>query len=1117
LAHTGFDEIADGPPETLPSGREQSTATLHSDTVCGNESEPVAGKLRLLARRIVKGSIIRIGGTGFVSTGGNVQASQITRATLELLRFRSVGPHRGGRVVAVAGDVSDYRTFYFGACAGGVWKTTDGGQHWRNISDGFINTAAIGALAVSEADPNVIYAGTGETSIRNNVSHGDGVYRSTDGGRTWQNVGLSDTRHIGKIQIHPHDPYTVYVAALGHAWGQNEERGVFRSYDGGETWEKVLYKSARAGSHDVSMDPNNPRTLYAAIWQAQRYPHALVSGGEECGIWRSFDSGDTWEDISRRPGLPKGLLGKIGVVASPAKPGRVWALVEAEDGAVFRSDDYGETWTRLSEQSLLRTRPWYYMHITADPQDPDTVWVQNYSLWKSIDGGATFERVPTPHGDDHALWIDPNDPQRMIEGNDGGACVTFNGGRSWSSIYNQPTAQFYHVITDDRVPYRIYGSQQDNSALTLPSASVEGAIHERDWYAPGGGESGYIAIKHDDQDIVVASGPQGRHAYNDIMSMYNHRTGQVWNITVWPELYGWGVGSIDLKYRFQWTFPILFSRHNPDELYVASNHVHRSSDLGASFDVVSPDLTRDDPDKLQASGGPITRDNTGAEVYCTIFALMESLHEPGVFWAGSDDGLMHITRDNCQSWQPITPPDLPEWSQISIIDPSPHDPATAYVAAMRYKHDDNRPFLYKTNDYGETWTLITNGIPEHEFTRVIREDPNRRGLLYAGTETGIYASFDDGGHWHRLTGNLPVVPIYDLVIKGNEMIVATHGRSFWVLDDVTPLHQIQDGIAESAAHLFKPKPTMRLRTYGRFRGEPIPEHVSFGRVSTSVVTYETVREADGTLQPRFLDAGENPPNGVIIHYYLAEAPADGVTLAILDSDGNELRKLTTEADAVPARASFNRHVWNMRLPGAVNVKNSDLQTWDRPDGPWVLPGEYQVEIEVGDHSQHQRFTIEPDPRIETTMDELREQFDMLIEIRDKLTAVNMLVDQTSDLIAQAEAWRERATISEDGREIADTASELASELHDIRGKLIDVNMRQSQLWPSGLHEKLNALFESVDSADYAPPRQAREVFEKLSAELDELSDRFQRANEELAGSLSQQIQQAGWPVVGVRR
>jgi photosystem II stability/assembly factor-like uncharacterized protein len=1043
------------------------------------------------------------------------------QSTLDSLQWRNIGPFRGGRVVAVAGDVSEPMTFYMGACAGGVWKTEDGGVSWRNVSDGYFNTAAIGALAVSESDPNVIYAGTGETSIRNQVSHGDGVYKSEDAGRTWRHLGLSDTRYIGKIQIHPEDPDTVYVGALGHAFGPNEERGVFRSTDGGETWEKVLHISPKTGCHDVSMDRNNPRILYAVAWQVQRYPHILWSGGEESGLWRSFDGGDTWEDITRNYGLPKGMLGKAGIVASPAQPGRVYAVVEADDGAVFRSDDYGDTWERGSEQSLLRTRPWYYMHITADPVDPDTVWVQNYQLWKSIDAGKSFDNVPTPHGDDHALWIDPYNTDRMIEGNDGGACVTFNGGRSWSSIYNQPTGQFYHVTTDNRFPYSIYGSQQDNTAMVVPSMSIEGAIHERDLFAPGGGESGYIGIKPDDEDLVVASGPQGRRAYDDIMTLYNRRTGQVWNNTVWPELWGWGVGADVMKYRFQWTFPIMFSKHDPDALYVASQHVHRSYDLGASFEVVSPDLTRNDPEKQRASGGPITRDNTGAEIYCVIFALEESWYEPGVFWAGTDDGRVHITRDNCATWEEITPPDMPEWTQISIIDPSPHDAGTAYIAAMRYKMDDNRPFIYKTTDYGKSWSKITGGIPEHEFIRVVREDPNRKGLLYAGSETGLYISFDDGMNWERINSKLPVVPVYDFVIKDQELIIASHGRGFWVIDDLTPLHQFSDDVTSGKAHLYKPKDALRMRVYGRFRGVPKIGYTSYARVRTSIAPLTGERQKDGTVTTRFLDSGPNPELGAAIHFHLNDS-ANNVEMAILDNEGNELRSFSSADGLLPTASGAHRFQWDLRLNGAEDVRDPDLITWNTMGtmvssvgkGPMVVQGEYQVRLTVDGETFTQPLTVKNDPRLEADPDDLIEQFNMLIDIRDTITEVNRLIDHTSDLRKQAFAWHERTDGVDGKEEIASEAKKLITQLDEIRPKLIDVNIWQSQLYASGLHEKLNALFESVDSADQAPPKQAREVFEKLGDEMEGLQAQISSSQRD-ASKLSQQINAAGIPIIGV--
>ena len=1013
--------------------------------------------------------------------GSEKDAAQVIRQQLlDNLEFRCIGPHRGGRVVAVAGDVSDPMTFYFGACAGGVWKTTDGGQYWRNVSDGYFNTAAIGALTVSTADPNVIYAGTGETSIRGNVSHGDGIYKSVDAGLSWRHMGLSDSRHIGKIQVHPRDSDIVYAAALGHAFGPNEQRGVFRSRDGGENWEKVLYKSDNAGSHDVSMDVNNPRILFAAIWQAQRYPHRLESGGPECGLWRSMDGGDSWEEVSRKPGLPQGVLGKIGVAISPARAGRVWAVIEAHDGAVFRSDDYGETWIRLSEQSLLRTRPWYYMHITADTQDPDTVYVQNYSFWKSIDGGASFDAIPIPHGDDHALWIDPNNNRRMIDGNDGGACVSFNGGMSWSSIYNQPTAQLYHVCTDDQFPYRVYGSQQDNTAITVPSATIDGAIHERDWHAPGGGESGYIAIKPDDPSYVVASGPQGQRAYNDIMSLYNHRTGQVWDITVWPELYGWGVGSEGLKYRFQWTFPIMFSRHNPDLLYVASNCLHMSTDLGASFETLSPDLTRDDPDKLRASGGPITRDNTGAEVYCTIFALAESHHEAGVLWAGTDDGLVHISEDGGREWEEITPPELPEWALISVIDASPHEAGAAYLAATRYKLDDTRPYLYKTADYGKTWTPITNGIPDDEFTRVIREDPNRRGLLYAGTETGLYISFDDGENWQPMVGNLPVCPIHDLVIKDCDLVVATHGRSFWILDDLAPLHQAGTDLPAEGARLFAPAPKTRMRDYGRFGswyGAQDSNKLNFGRIGTSVAALEYRDDSD---LPQFLNAGQNPRPGVVFHYYLARTSDAPVELHIRDMDGALIRSYSSasEADGLPAEAGLNRFHWNLRYPGAVDVDES-LASWERPDGPLVVPGEYAAELAVGAERCRQTFEVRADPRLETTADAFAAQKDLLLAIRDRLSQNNATLNKLVALKGQVEAWRARC----DDEAVSAAAAAIVADVDALLPLLINTGISESQLYPSGLHEKFNALFGSVDSADYAPPRQAIEVFDQLSAQL----------------------------------
>ena len=1045
----------------------------------------------------------------------------VRESVLGSLPWRSIGPHRGGRVVAVAGDPSRRLVFYFGACAGGVWKTADGGISWRNVSDGYFGTAAVGAIAVAPSDPNVLYAGTGETTIRGNVSHGDGVYKSTDGGASWTNVGLAETRHIGKIRVHPTDPDLVYVAALGRAWGSNAERGIFRSRDSGGSWERVLHTSDRAGCHDLSMDAANPRLLYAPVWQARRYPHALVNGGPESGLWRSRDGGDTWQEITRKPGLPKGVLGKIGVAASPAKEGRVWALIEAEDGALFRSDDGGETWDRLCEESFLRTRPWYYMHLYADPLDPETCYVLNYRTWKSTDGGRTFDRIPNPHGDDHDLWLDPNDPDRLIQGHDGGACVSFDGGRSWSRVGNQPTAQLYHVTTDNRFPFRVYGSQQDNSAISLPSLSLDGAIHEREWYAPGGGESGYIAIKPDDPNVVVASGPIGRRAFNDVMSCYDGRTGQARNVTVWPELYGWGVGAEGLKERFQWTFPIFWSPHDPNLLYVAGNRVHRSADGGGSFEAISGDLTRNDPTKLGPSGGPITRDNTGAEVYCTIFALVESPLRQGLLWAGTDDGLVHVSHDGGASWREVTPPDLPEWALISVIEASPHEAGGAYVAATRYKLDDTRPYLFKTVDFGESWTAIVDGIADDDFTRVIREDPQRRGLLYAGTETGLYASLDDGASWRRLGGNLPVVPIYDLTIKDRSMVVATHGRSFWILDDLSPLRELQErgDLAATAPYLFPPPPTVRLR-YAEGPGwEPREGYTNYAHAGTSVYTYDVVRDEEGGQRFRLLDAGENPPRGVVVQYYLPEVPEGSVRLSF-HAEGGELLRVfgcgegeAGETGLPPARPGMNRFCWNLRLPGVPRVEGEDLVPWHRDDGPMVLPGRYEARLSIGETMRAREFEVLPDPRHPAPPEALGEQFDLLIKIRDRLAETNGLISrieaartQTAGVLRRVDGAAEQAAIKE-------AADALGACLLEVETALIDVSMRQAQLHPSGLHEKLNALFDAVDSADAAPTRQTREVFALLGDRVDDVKNRCRGEVAEKIGDLQRLVADAGLHVV----
>ncbi|HEX5506263.1 MAG TPA: glycosyl hydrolase [Thermomicrobiales bacterium] len=1034
------------------------------------------------------------------------------------LEWRCIGPHRGGRVVAVAGDPVHEQVFYFGACAGGVWKTVDGGTYWDNVSDGYFTTAAVGAIAVADSDPNVIYVGTGETAIRGNVSHGDGVYKSTDGGKTWANVGLKDTRHIARVRIHPHNPDLVYVAALGHTWGPNKERGVYRSKDGGATWEQILFRSEKAGAIDLTLDPHNPRILYAATWEAQRYPHALVSGGEGSGIFKSADGGDTWTEITRNKGLPTGVLGKIGVAVSPAQSGRVWALVEAEDGALFRSDDGGDTWQRVCEEGDLRRRAWYYIHIFADPQDPDTMWVLNLQCWKSTDGGKTFTAVPTPHGDNHDLWIDPQNTQRMIEGHDGGACVSFNGGASWTTVYNQPTAQFYHVTTDTQFPYRVYGSQQDNSAITVPSRSFKGPITEQDWYVPGGGESGYIAVRPDNPNIVFG-GAVGSGPGDGLLYRYDHRTGQVRNITVWPEVKGMGGGAKDVRYRFQWTFPIELSPHDPNVLYTCGNHVFRSTDEGHSWAAISPDLTRNDESKLQPSGGPITRDNTGAEHYCTIFAFVESPHEPGVLWAGTDDGLVHLSKDGGKTWQNVTPPAslLPEWALISIVEQSPHDPATAYVAATRYKHDDNRPFLLKTNDYGQTWRAITNGIPADDFTRTIREDPKQRGLLFAGTETAVYVSFDDGGHWQRLGGNVPVVPIHDLGIKDDELILATHGRSFWILDDLTPLRQIAARGAADAVTLFPPKPTHRV-VGGRGFPAQSPAGLNFRRGGALVVTYRQRQKPTGETTTEYLDAGQNPPEGVQVFYYLAEQPHGEVKLTILDQGGNEIKSFSSQGNGqapagepgaaapepkptaaaktpeqrVPAEAGLNRFVWNMRYPDPRQIQGENTSERNVVAGPLVPPGAYQVRLTVDGKDSTQPFTLLKDPRQATTPEDFAAQSKLLLGIRDRLNAITDAVTRLRDLREQADDWTRRTADRPNADEVKRAAEDLKAKLKGVEDELIQVEASSPLNFPARLREKLATLTAIVAGADFAPTRQAQEVYDGLAERVERQVQQLQQ-------------------------
>ncbi len=1009
---------------------------------------------------------------------------QVDPSFLSALEWRCIGPHRGGRVVAVAGDVSNPGVFYFGACAGGVWKTTDGGVFWENVSDGFFNTAAVGALAVAESDPNVIYAGMGESCIRGNVCHGDGVYGSTDAGKTWTHLGLADTRHVSRVRVHPNDPNLVYVAALGDPFSPNPQRGIFRSKDGGGSWERVLFQGDRTGAADLALDSRNPRNLYAALWETKRTPWSLVSGGPGSGLFKSTDGGDSWTDLSQAPGMPKGMKGRIGVAVSPAQPHRVWAVIEAEDAGLYRSDDAGETWQRVSEDRNLLTRPWYYNHVFADTHDPNTVYILNLSAWRSVDGGATFTQLTTPHGDNHDLWIDPNNPQRMIEGNDGGACVSFNGGDTWSSIYNQPTAQFYHLDVDSQFPYRVYGTQQDNTAMSVPSRSHKGAIPYSDCYQCGTSESGHIVVHPNDSNIVYSGAIGSSPGGGGSLLRYDHRSGQVRSVTVWPEVTS-GHGAKAAKYRFQWTFPIAISPHDTNILYTAGNHLFKSTDEGTSWEALSPDLTRNDVTKMEPSGGPLTLDDTGAEHYGTIFAFAESPHEPGVFWTGSDDGLVHVSRNGGETWDDVTPPDLPEWALICAIEVSPHDAGAAYLAATRYKWGDQRPYLYKTQDYGETWQSVVDGLPSGAFTRSVREDPSRRGLLYAGAETGVYVSFNDGDSWQALQLNLPVTPVHDLVVKEKDLVAATHGRSFWILDDLTPLHQLMDGADAGENRLFKPRPAYRyLTSTGAER--PGGPGKNYTLASGVIVTYYDTKTAGGGSERTFLDAGENPPAGVVVNYYLKERPDDGVTLTFLDSSDYEIASFSSAGDGddpkAPAEPGANRFVWNMRYPSARKA-TGDSSTEKNLDGPVASPGVYKARLAVGGDLQTQEFEIRKDPRVPATQEDLDAQFDLLIKIRDKLSETHDAINAIRSIKGQAEEWKRRSdseTVTSAAAGLSDKLTAIEEELVQSRGSapLDRVN------YPARLNLKMASLTSVVASADAAPTRQSYDVFEDLSARID---------------------------------
>ena len=1048
-------------------------------------------------------------------------------SALNTLKWRELGPFRGGRSVAVAGSQVRPNEYYMGTTGGGVFKSLDGGQSWAPITDKYFG-GTIGAIAVAPSNPDIVYVGGGEAPIRGNVSHGEGVWKSTDGGKSWTSLGLKLTRQISRVRVHPTNPDIVYVAAQGNVWAPTPERGIYRSRDGGKNWDKVLFRNDSTGASDLAMDPSNPMVLYAALWQAGRTPWMLVSGGAGSGLFKSTDGGDHWTEISHAKGLPMGMMGNVAVTVSPVNPSRVFALIEADSGGVFRSDDGGATWAHLNSDRSLRQRAWYYTKIHADTKDANVVFVNNVSFNKSTDGGKTFRPVRgIPHGDSHDFWMAPNDNQRMIEGDDGGASVSADGGKTWSDE-DYATAQFYHVTTTNHFPYRICGAQQDNSTLCGPSRKA-GGIDIDDWQEAGGGESGYIAARSDNPDIVYAG------SYGALLTRKDLRTGLTRNINPWPDN-PMGHSAIDLKYRFQWTFPIVLSPYDPNVLYATSNYVHRTTNDGQSWQVISPDLTYNDPKTLGPSGGPITKDQTSVEYYGVIFAFAESPKQKGVLWAGSDDGLVHVSRDNGKSWQNVTPKDMAKFTRVSIIEPGHYAAGTAYIAANRFQLDDMKPYLWKTADFGKSWTRIDAGIAPTEFTRAIREDDEKPGLLYVGTERGVWFSNDDGRDWQRLQLNLPPVPVHDLAIRDGDLIAATHGRSFWIIDDLAPLRQLTPAVTASESHLFKLRNAYRVSFAGR----------GFGGGGGGA--------GAGAAGPPVHPVATSPAGGPVVHYWL-KRPGHEVTLEFLDAQSKLIRSFTSRQDSataadsvtrdgrtksridsllaagmsvdsarsmvgrtpdapsmsdadddegprragppprVPNKAGINDFAWNMRHADASTF--AGLIMWAAGiQGPMARPGTYQVRMLVdGAPVATQSFMLEQDPRTKTTQPDLAAQFAFLMQVRERTSQANDAVKTIRTVRSQL-AEREGKLSGQSLASFRTLVEPLRTELASVEDSLYQTKNRSGQdplNYPIRLNNKIAALAGVAGSAEARPTDQTVTVFKDLSAQLDVQLQRMRRA------------------------
>jgi len=986
------------------------------------------------------------------------------------LQWRSIGPNRGGRSITSAGSSARPLEYYFGATGGGLWKTTDGGTTWRPVTDGQLGSSSVGAVAVAQSNPDIVYIGMGETELRGNIMQGDGVYKTTDGGRTWKHMGLENTQAIARIRVSPTNPDLVYVAALGHPYGPNAERGVFRSKDGGVTWQKILYQDDHAGAVDLCLDPHNPDVMFAAIWDVYRTPWSLSSGGSRTGLWKSTDGGDHWSNITRNSGLPAGIDGKIGVSISGADSNRVYAIVENENGGVFVSDDAGATWKLASDNREVRQRAFYYTRIYADPKAKDTVYVLNVNFHKSTDGGKTYRQIRPPHGDNHDLWIDPENPQRMIESNDGGGTVSVNGGQTWTPE-DYPTAQLYHVAVTNELPYHVCGAQQDSSTICTSSAGGgRGGRGGTPTYGAGGGESGYIAPDPKNPNIFYA-GSQGA-----LLTRLDRRTNYSKDVQVYPLFFS-GESAGSLPERWQWTFPIVFSPVNPEILYTSSQHLWKTTDQGHSWQKISPDLTRNDPKTLGDSGGPITHDQNGPEIYGTIFTIAPSHKDVNTIWTGSDDGVVYITRDGGRNWSKITPPGVPDFGRVSLIDASPHNPGGAYVAVKNYQNDDRKPYIFKTADYGKTWTKIVNGIPENDFVHAVREDPVKAGLLFAGTEHGIYVSFDDGGQWQSIRQNLPDVQVSDLLIQGNDLVIATHGRSFYIMDDITPLRQLTPAISTEDAHLFRPPAAQRNVSQARI-DYYLAKAADKVQIDILDDKGQVVRSFTGTAdnQPGRGGRGGRGRGG-------ADAAPDEAGAAPDDAGGGGGGGRGRGGNPVPAiKAGLNRFTWDMRTPGAKTFEGMVLWSGNT-QGPVAVPGTYRVRLSANGKTLTEGLVLEKDPRLDSvTVADLREQFTLASKINNDVTQANEIVIEIREFKRQMDA----ALKSNSDAALKSTLDGFRDKLSAIEEDVYQVRNRSGQdplNFPIKLNNKIAALGSTVQHGDGKPTASSYEVYDLLHKRL----------------------------------